>query len=834
MDFVAEDKRASRAHYINHELVGPVIHRWMLGLHQYISFFDDGDTTFLYCARAGVRIKQLYDLYLSKFDERPETNGPLDMFWISRLAVAKGTYGRIPSSATGIIAREYWHVSLADLTRGLLRHHPDVLSGLDLSDPVLEQHGAQFETFITTDHPVSKTLTDYFHRSGLAFDEYIALLTQERSRVVLIDSGWQGSAQSLLTHAYPDKRWKGIYFGRITTHAHDPSIGPDTIGVMFESEKFDPERPETSIVAHRHLIETLLEPNGQSIEVVPHGEFEKIARPMVQSNLDEIPSEEFDAVFLAAQDYLGKNVSLPPSEVEARYQKAIRELATVLVNPTRLDAEALFCKKRSADFGKDLLVPVLLPTDHASFKSSDDRIKHALWPQGQVALEHDGEIARDIQNRITGLSDSVSYFDPNGAGDNSTAGGLAEAGPQAFVSPKPTVAIITRTKNRPVLLKRAAESVANQTYTHYQWVIVNDGGDEDVVRKVIEECAVDRRKIKLVSNARSLGMEAASNRGIQASQSDYVLIHDDDDTLDPAFLEKSVGYLEASSGRRYGGVITQTTYVSEEICGDDVIIHETFPYQQWVRNVQIGEMMTNNIFAPICFLYRRSIYDGVGGYNEELPVLGDWFFNLEFLLKADIGVLLEPLAFYHHRDRGDSSRSGIYSNSVIGGQSKHEEYASIMRNTFFRKYGDSHSGAVAAILGYMIGEMRHLNSAGTTASADNETALVTSVADTADRMWIIANINWQVQKQMMNGQVSSELDLLSPDADWVTVIAKLKDSKLTLLIPPDFDEVAYLNENPDVSNAVASNTFANGYTHYLLYGRDEGRRRPILSVGSRF
>ncbi|WP_363323715.1 glycosyltransferase, partial [Accumulibacter sp.] len=41
----------------------------------------------------------------------------------------------------------------------------------------------------------------------------------------------------------------------------------------------------------------------------------------------------------------------------------------------------------------------------------------------------------------------------------------------------PLVAVITRTKDRPLLLQRALESVSGQSLTDIQWVIVNDGGE---------------------------------------------------------------------------------------------------------------------------------------------------------------------------------------------------------------------------------------------------------------------------------------------------------------------------------------------------------------------
>ncbi len=336
------------------------------------------------------------------------------------------------------------------------------------------------------------------------------------------------------------------------------------------------------------------------------------------------------------------------------------------------------------------MVPVLIDPCQDEPEKKDWRIRKSLWPEGQAALEYDGAIARDLQMRMNGLLSDVSWFDSTAA--------LNKNRPNLAIldSFHPKVAIITRTKNRPLLLRRAAESVSHQTYPDFVWVVVNDGGDEAVVSQILETCAVDRRRMLLVSNNKSLGMEAASNAGIDACNSELIVIHDDDDSWAPQFLEKAVSFLKNQQGKRYGGVITQSLYVSEEVRGSAVIEHGRWPYKEWVRNVQIAEMACGNFFPPIAFVFRRTIYDKIGGYNESLPVLGDWFFNMEFLLNADIGVLPEPLAFYHHRDRGDS-RSGLYSNSVIGAVSKHEEFAAIARNEFLRRHADKNNAALSVV-----------------------------------------------------------------------------------------------------------------------------------------
>lgn len=47
----------------------------------------------------------------------------------------------------------------------------------------------------------------------------------------------------------------------------------------------------------------------------------------------------------------------------------------------------------------------------------------------------------------------------------------------------------------------------------------------------------------------------------------------------------------------------------------------------------------------------------------------------------------------------------------------------------------------------------------------------------------------------------------------------------SVAIPPDFDELAYLKNNPDVNAAVQNGDFSSGFHHYISNGRIEGRHR---------
>ena len=251
------------------------------------------------------------------------------------------------------------------------------------------------------------------------------------------------------------------------------------------------------------------------------------------------------------------------------------------------------------------------------------------------------------------------------------------------------VGVVTRTKDRPVLLRRAIESVVNQGYPHWLQVIVNDGGDPEPVDSLLEhyrERAAGR--IRVIHNASSVGMEAASNIGIQAvlGSVDYLAIHDDDDAWSPDFLTVAVGELEhaRTESGTIEGVITLANAVYERVEGNVVAIDHVEEFLPGVNRglVAFDQMLDQSQFAPIQFLYRARALEKTGLYREDLPVLGDWEFNLRFLRHYDIKVIPQILAFYHHRleDVG-----GGYSNSIYGAREKHDFYRQLLKNEWLRE-----------------------------------------------------------------------------------------------------------------------------------------------------
>jgi len=287
----------------------------------------------------------------------------------------------------------------------------------------------------------------------------------------------------------------------------------------------------------------------------------------------------------------------------------------------------------------------------------------------------------------------------------------------------PSVAIVTRTKNRPLLLDRAIRSVMQQTLQDLQMVIVNDGGDRTSVDAVITSRRDEARgRIMVIHHDESQGMEAASNVGILASDSRYVAILDDDDSWHPRFLELTTTTAEHSGSM---GTVTDARVVIEATEYGDIRLSEWFDFDPtagpWMARrppTDLFRLISWNQFPPCSFVYRRAVLDEVGLYDETLPVLGDWDFNLRVLLRYPIDYLPQPLAYYHHRADSDDK----FGNSVHSNEDLHEKVRIQLLDRYFR--ADLDRGILGVgFLSNLLYDLRQTRTADRSAYEDIQTRL---------------------------------------------------------------------------------------------------------------
>lgn len=248
------------------------------------------------------------------------------------------------------------------------------------------------------------------------------------------------------------------------------------------------------------------------------------------------------------------------------------------------------------------------------------------------------------------------------------------------------VNIVMRTKNRALLLARALDDVLAQSFEDWRLTVVNDGGDPGAVEELLGARAeLFRGRADVIHNERSRGMEAASNQGIRACESEFIAVHDDDDTWAPGFLETTVEWLRANPDASAVAVRTEIVWEAVEGARVTELSREVFLPER--TDVTLFDLIRFNYCVPISMLYNARALEAVGLFDESLDVTGDWEANVRLAARGSIGLVGGPtLAFWHQRPE----LTGDLGNSVVALRDAHRRFDRVVRDRELRAYVQSH------------------------------------------------------------------------------------------------------------------------------------------------
>ena len=266
----------------------------------------------------------------------------------------------------------------------------------------------------------------------------------------------------------------------------------------------------------------------------------------------------------------------------------------------------------------------------------------------------------------------------------------------------PKVAIITRTKDRPIFLERAIKSVLKQTFKDYVHVILNDGGNKKKVESILKKYPAKNRVI--IHNANSVGLTRALNQAITSVDSEYVTILDDDDAWNKDRLKLNIELINELGSE---ATVVPMEIVVEDVVDGSIIEVERIPHpQSWSGEVSLYKQLHQNFLSNGCIMYKRNIYNLLGGYDESLTAAEDWDFGIRLMKICDVDQVLsdQALVYYHQRPLLEDE---ILGNSVHSGVRNQERTIMIIRNRYLRE--DLKNGTLGA--GYIMNDIENsLNS----------------------------------------------------------------------------------------------------------------------------
>ncbi len=202
--------------------------------------------------------------------------------------------------------------------------------------------------------------------------------------------------------------------------------------------------------------------------------------------------------------------------------------------------------------------------------------------------------------------------------------------------------IITVTLNNKDTVKKAVESVVNQTYADIEHIIV-DGYSYD---GTLHELAPYKDKIDLIISGKDKGIYYALNRGIKNASGDIIaFLHADDFYADSGIIERIADRFKSEK--------------CDSVYGDLVYVRENGKTLRYWRAGEFERNKIKNGWMPPhpAFFVKKNIYAEHGVFNTKYHVAADYDLMLRFLWKYNISTSYLPEVCVNMRVGGKSNKN---------------------------------------------------------------------------------------------------------------------------------------------------------------------------------
>jgi glycosyltransferase involved in cell wall biosynthesis len=193
------------------------------------------------------------------------------------------------------------------------------------------------------------------------------------------------------------------------------------------------------------------------------------------------------------------------------------------------------------------------------------------------------------------------------------------------------VSVIIPTFNRADKVCRAVSSVIDQTYRDIEIIVIDDASTDNTIQRLNDFGS----RIKVIRHDKNMGVSASRNSGIKIAKGEYIALLDSDDYWLPEKFEVQIAFFKA----RPDALICQAR-------------------ELWIRHgkrVNPGKKHlkpSGDIFIPslkLCLvspsavMFKKSLLDEVGMFDEEFPVCEDYDLWLRISYKYPVYLIEQDL-----------------------------------------------------------------------------------------------------------------------------------------------------------------------------------------------
>jgi hypothetical protein len=223
--------------------------------------------------------------------------------------------------------------------------------------------------------------------------------------------------------------------------------------------------------------------------------------------------------------------------------------------------------------------------------------------------------------------------------------GSTSRAPAAVADPRVSVVMAVRNGARTVV--EAGRSILDQTFTDLEFIVVDDASTDDTAAMLSE---LGDPRVRVLTNARQLGLSRSLNAGIAHSSGEFVARQDADDVSEAIRLERQVAFLD----RHPRLTLVGSWYTKIDSQGRSLGARPLPTNSTDLR----WRLLFHSPFVHASVVLRRAVLDDVGVYDASLRYSLDRDLWCRIALDHAVANLPERLMRYRVSDTSMTSTYG--------------------------------------------------------------------------------------------------------------------------------------------------------------------------------
>ena len=198
----------------------------------------------------------------------------------------------------------------------------------------------------------------------------------------------------------------------------------------------------------------------------------------------------------------------------------------------------------------------------------------------------------------------------------------------------PEITVLMSVCNGEKYLRQSIDSILSQTYSDFEFLIIDDGST-DLSRDIV--VSYDDQRIRLIQNKTTLGQTACLNNGLTISNAKYIARIDQDDISLPGRLERQVSFLN-----EHPGTVLLGSWVDIIDEANNILMNYEIP----TNECEISNFFIQSNFTPFphsSVVFHRDTVEELGGYPSTARYSQDALLFMKIIRQHPFAIIPEIL-----------------------------------------------------------------------------------------------------------------------------------------------------------------------------------------------